>query len=153
MSRTPQEVAEACAALMWAEDQASQGLGMELVRVGPGTAELAMVVRPDMVNGHGICHGGFIFTLADSAFAFSCNAYDQRAVAAHCAITFMAPARLGDRLVAKAVERQRFGRNGIYDIAVTRAGDGALIAEFRGHSRTVKGTFLSAADREGAPTA
>jgi acyl-CoA thioesterase len=114
---------------------------MELVAVGPGTAEVAMAVRPDMVNGHGLCHGGFIFTLADSAFALACNSHDQRVVAAHCTITFLAPARLGDRLTAKGVERQRFGRNGIYDITVTRD-DGAPIAEFRGHSRTVKGRFL-----------
>jgi acyl-CoA thioesterase len=143
MSRepTPEAVARACAEIMWAEDSASRGLGMELLAVGPGTAELAMTVRPDMVNGHGICHGGFIFTLADSAFAFACNSYDQRVVAAQCAITFLAPARLGDRLTAKGTERQRFGRNGIYDITVTRA-DGAPIAEFRGHARTVKGRFL-----------
>lgn len=143
MSRpdSPEDLARACAEVMWAEDQASQGLGMRLVAVGPGTAELAMTVRPDMVNGHGICHGGFIFTLADSAFAFACNAYDQRTVAAHCSVTFMAPGRLGDLLTARCVERQRFGRNGIYDVAVTRE-DGTLIAEFRGHSRTVKGTLL-----------
>jgi acyl-CoA thioesterase len=140
--RTPQETARACAELMWAEDSASRGLGMELVAVGPGTAELGMAVRPDMVNGHGICHGGFIFTLADSAFAFACNSYDQRVVAAHCAVTFLAPARLGDRLMARGAERQRFGRNGIYDITVTRD-DGTPIAEFRGHSRTVKGRFLA----------
>jgi acyl-CoA thioesterase len=138
---TPEETAQACAEIMWAEDSASRGLGMELVAVGPGTAELAMAVRSDMVNGHGICHGGFIFTLADSAFAFACNSYDQRVVAAHCAVTFLAPARLGDRLTAKGVERRRFGRNGIYDITVTRD-DGTPIAEFRGHSRTVKGRFL-----------
>ena len=89
-------MARACAEIMWAEDRPRAALGMELLAVGPGTAELAMTVRPDMVNGHGICHGGFIFTLADSAFAFACNSYDQRVVAAHCAITFLPPARLGD---------------------------------------------------------
>jgi acyl-CoA thioesterase len=139
---TPDEVARACAEVMWAEDQASQGLGMELVAVGPGTSELAMTVRADMVNGHGICHGGFIFTLADSAFAFACNSFDERVVAAHCAVTFLAPARLGDRLLAKGAMRQRFGRNGIYDVTVARAADGAVIAEFRGHARTVGGSFL-----------
>ena len=139
MSRepTPEAVARACAEIMWAEDSASRGLGMELLAVGPGTAELAMTVRPDMVNGHGICHGGFIFTLADSAFAFACNSYDQRVVAAQCAITFLAPARLGDRLTAKGVERQRFGRNGIYDITV-RCGS-RVVAEFRGRSREIGG--------------
>jgi acyl-CoA thioesterase len=141
-----QRVAEACAERMWAEDQASRGLGMELLEVGPGRAALAMTVRPDMVNGHGTCHGGFLFTLADSAFAFACNSHDRRAVAAHCAVTFLAPARLGDRLVARGVERQRFGRNGICDVTVTREGDGTPIAEFRGHSRTVGGSFLAAAD-------
>jgi acyl-CoA thioesterase len=151
--RTPQAMAEACAAAMWAEDRASQDLGMELLRVGPGTAELAMLVRPDMVNGHGLCHGGFIFALADSAFAFACNSHGPRTVAAHGAITFMAPARLGDRLVASAVERRRFGRNGIYDIAVTRAGDGVLIAELRGHSRTVGGSLLPAGQGEDGPAA
>jgi acyl-CoA thioesterase len=143
MSRepTPEAVARACAAILWAEDSASRGLGMELLAVGPGTAELSMTVRPDMVNGHGICHGGFIFTLADSAFAFACNTYDQKVVAAQCAITFLAPARLGDRLTARGTERQRFGRNGLYDITVTRA-DGTPIAEFRGHARAVKGRLL-----------
>lgn len=138
---TPEEIARACAEAMWADDQASRGLGMELVAVGPGTAELAMTVRADMVNGHKICHGGFIFTLADSAFAFACNSFDERVVAAHCAITFLAPARLGDRLLATGTARQRFGRNGIYDVTVVRTADGAVIAEFRGHSRTVGGSF------------
>ena len=141
--RTPEETARACAELMWAEDSASRSLGMELVAVGPGTAELAMAVRPDMVNGHGICHGGFIFALADSAFAFACNSYDRRVVAAHCAVTFLAPARLGDRLMARGAERQRFGRNGIYDVTV-RDETGTAIAEFRGHSRTIEGTLLGA---------
>lgn len=138
---TPEEIARACAEAMWADDQASRGLGMELVAVGPGAAELAMTVRADMVNGHRICHGGFIFTLADSAFAFACNSFDEQVVAAHCAITFLAPARLGDRLLARGTARQRFGRNGIYDVTVVRAADGAVIAEFRGHSRTVGGSF------------
>lgn len=146
----PEATARACAEIMWAEDAASRGLGMALVRVGPGTAELAMTVQPGMVNGHGICHGGFIFALADSAFAFACNAYGQRAVAAHCAITYLAPARLGDRLTACAAERQRSGRSGIYDVAVTRQ-DGTAIAEFRGHSRTLPERFLpeAAAGRDG----
>ena len=135
-----QRLAEACARVMWAEDEASQGLGMRLERVGPGEAVLAMTVTERMVNGHKICHGGFIFTLADSAFAFACNSYDQRAVAQHCAVTFIAPARLGDVLTAHATEVSRAGRSGIYDITV-RSGAGATIAEFRGHSRTIKGTL------------
>ena len=139
---SPLEIARACAAAMWAEDRASQGLGMEIRDVAPGRAVIAMTVGPAMVNGHGICHGGYIFTLADSAFAFACNGYDQRTVAQSCAITYVAPGRLGDRLVASAVERQRSGRSGIYDVTVARE-DGTVIAEFRGHSRTVKGTLLA----------
>ena len=137
----PQEIARLSAAAMWAEDHASRGLGMELIAVGPGTATLAMSVRDTMVNGHGLCHGGFIFTLADSAFAFACNAYGQRTVAQHCAVTFVAPAKLGMRLVAEAHERQRAERSGIYDITV-RDDKGSVIAEFRGHSRTVPGNLL-----------
>jgi acyl-CoA thioesterase len=136
-----QALAEACARAMWAEDRASQGLGMEIERVGPGEAVVTMRVAERMVNGHGICHGGFIFTLADSAFAFACNSYDERTVAQHCAVTFLTPARLGDVLSAHAVEISRTGRSGIYDVTVTGAG-GAVIAEFRGHSRTVKGSLL-----------
>jgi acyl-CoA thioesterase len=138
---TPHEIARACADIMWAEDRASQGLGMELLDVGPGTATLAMTVRADMVNGHGMCHGGFIFTLADSAFAFACNSHDQRTVAQACAVTYIAPAKLGDRLIATGRERHRAGRSGITDVTVTRDG-GEVIAEFRGNSRTVEGRFL-----------
>jgi acyl-CoA thioesterase len=138
----PQALAEACARAMWAEDQASQGLGMRIERVAPGEAVLSMAVTERMVNGHKICHGGFIFTLADSAFAFACNTYDQRTVAQHCAVTFLTPARLGDVLTAHAVEVARTGRSGIYDITVTGAGD-AAVAEFRGHSRTIKGSILA----------
>jgi acyl-CoA thioesterase len=149
---TPEAIARACADVMWADDAASQGLGMTLDAVGPGTATLSMTVTPAMVNGHDICHGGFVFTLADSAFAFACNAYDQRAVAQHCTITYLAPARRGDILTARAVEVRRAGRSGIYDIAVTRA-DGAVIAEFRGHSRTVKGHFLPRPEEAATPPA
>ncbi|MCZ7657580.1 MAG: hydroxyphenylacetyl-CoA thioesterase PaaI [Xanthobacteraceae bacterium] len=133
--------ARACAEAMWAEDSASRGLGMRLLAVAPGCADLAMTVTETMVNGHRICHGGFIFTLADSAFAYACNTHDQRTVAQHCAVTFLAPGSLGDVLTARAVERQRVGRSGIYDITVTRQ-DGAVIAEFRGHSRTIEGAVL-----------
>lgn len=135
------EIAAACAEAMWAEDQASQGLGMAVERVSPGEAVISMTIRPDMTNGHGICHGGFIFTLADSAFAFACNTYDQRTVAQHCAVTFLQPGRRGDTLTAHAVERNRSGRSGIYDVTV-RDGNGAIVAEFRGHSRTIAGTLL-----------
>jgi acyl-CoA thioesterase len=135
----PQEVARACAEAMWAEDRASQGLGMRLGHVGPGEAVLSMRVRDDMTNGHGSCHGGFIFALADSAFAFACNAYDQRTVAQHCAVTFLRPGRRGEVLTARALERVREGRSGIYDVTVTDA-EGRVVAEFRGHSRIVPGT-------------
>jgi len=135
------KLARACAEQMWADDSASKGLGMQLISVEPGRSVLAMTITDTMVNGHNIAHGGFIFTLADSAFAFACNTYNQRAVAQHCAVTFIAPGKLGDRLTARAVEKQRFGRSGIYDITVTRE-DGAVIAEFRGHSRTIEGEIL-----------
>lgn len=143
------QLAKACADAMWAEDQASRGLGMELVSVGPGRAELTMLVTDRMVNGHELCHGGFIFTLADSAFAFACNTYNQRTVAQHCAVTFLNPGKLGDRLTARGIEKQRRGRSGIYDITVTRQ-DGTVIAEFRGHSRTIEGEMIPNLDKSGA---
>jgi len=139
---TDDDLARACAAAMWAEDLASQRLGMVLEDVGPGRAVLSMTVTDDMVNGHGSAHGGFIFTLADSAFAFACNTVDQRSVGQQASITYLAPARAGDRLTATAVERARPGRSGLYDVTVTGP-DGGLIAEFRGHSRTVKGRILA----------
>jgi acyl-CoA thioesterase len=142
---SPQDIARACADAMWAEDDASKGLGMEIVEIGPGHATLAMIVRPDMVNGQRIAHGGFIFTLADSAFAFACNSHNERVVAAQGQITFIRPGNLGDRLVATAREITRGGRSGIYDVRVT-AGD-TVIAEFRGHSRVIPGTWLPA-DRD-----
>jgi acyl-CoA thioesterase len=140
---SPQDIARACADAMWAEDDASKGLGMEIVEIGPGHATLAMTVRPDMVNGQRICHGGFIFTLADSAFAFACNSHNERVVAAQGQVTFIKPGRLGDRLVATAREITRAGRSGIYDVRVT-VGE-TVIAEFRGHSRVIPGTWLPAA--------
>jgi acyl-CoA thioesterase len=138
------EIARACADAMWAEDSASKGLGMQFVSVEPGRATMAMTVTEKMVNGLNICHGGFIFSLADSAFAFASNTHNQRALAQHCSITYLAPAMLGDRLVARGVERHRAERSGIYDITVMRE-DGTPIAEFRGHSRTIEGKLLSAA--------
>jgi len=136
------DLARACAEAMWKEDDASRGLGMEIVDVRSGEATLTMTVEPHMVNGQRIAHGGFIFLLADSAFAFACNSHNQRAVAAQCDITFVKPARLGDKLIATAREISRSGRSGIYDVRVT-AGD-TVIAEFRGHSRTIAGTWLPA---------
>ncbi len=144
---SPDQLARACADAMWAEDDASKGLGMEIVEVGPGRATLAMTVKPHMVNGQRIAHGGFIFLLADSTFAFACNSRNERAVAAQCDITFIRPGKLGDRLVASAREISRSGRSGIYDIRITA--DDVVIAEFRGHSRTIAGTWLPVADSGG----
>ena len=143
---SPDTIARACADAMWAEDDASKGLGMEIVEIGPGYATLAMTVRPDMVNGQRIAHGGFIFTLADSAFAFACNSRNERVVAAQGQITFIKPGRLGDRLVATGREISRSGRSGIYDVRVT-VGE-TVIAEFRGHSRTIPGTWLPVGDTD-----
>ncbi|MBB3425839.1 MULTISPECIES: hydroxyphenylacetyl-CoA thioesterase PaaI [Rhizobium] len=140
-SLSPQALAEACARAMWDEDNATRHLGMELVSVAPGKATIAMTVAATMTNGHGTCHGGYIFTLADSAFAFACNSYNQRTVAQHCSVTFIVPAFNGDRLTATAREVSRRGRGGIYDVAITNQ-HGEQIAEFRGHSRTVKGALL-----------
>ena len=138
---TPQELAEASAQALWNDDSASQRLGMVMEHLAPGEATLSMQVTEAMSNGHGTCHGGYIFTLADSAFAFACNGYNQRTVGQQASITYLAPARLGDRLTAAAREVSRQGRSGVYDVRVTNQ-DGTHIAEFRGHSRTVKGTHL-----------
>ena len=124
---------------MWEDDRASQALGMQVVEVGPGRAVLTMTVRDDMVNGHAIGHGGMTFTLADSAFAFACNSYGRRTVAASADIRFRAPTRLGDVLVATAVERSREGRDGVYDVTVT-SGD-TVVATFVGRSREIGGGF------------
>ena len=139
---SPDDIARACADAMWKEDDASKGLGMKIVEVKPGQATLTMTVAPHMVNGQRIAHGGFIFLLADSAFAFACNSRNERTVAAQCDITFIKPGKLGDRLVAAAREVSRSGRSGIYDVSVTV--DDVVIAEFRGHCRTVGGAWLPA---------
>ena len=139
---SPDELARACAEAMWKQDDASKSLGMEIVEVKYGQATLTMMVMPHMVNGQGIAHGGFVFLLADSAFAFACNTHNERVVAAEGNITFIKPGRLGDKLIATAREISRSGRSGIYDVRVT-AGD-TVIAEFRGHSRTIGGSWLPA---------
>src|ERR1700744_3605819 len=141
---SPDDLTRACAEAMWKEDDASRGLGMKIVEVSAGQATLMMTIAPHMVNGQRIAHGGFIFTLADSAFAFACNSHNQRAVAAQGNITFIRPGKLGDELVARAREISRSGRSGIYDVQVT-AGD-TVIAEFRGHSRVIPGTWLPGTD-------
>jgi len=128
---------------MWERDDASRQLGMLLKSVTPGCAELEMPVRADMLNGHAICHGGFIFTLADSAFAFACNSYNLNTVASGCSIDFLAPARGGDVLTATARERSAAGRTGVYDVEVVNQ-RGECIALFRGKSYRIKGQVVDA---------
>lgn len=128
--------------LMYAEDTTARHLGIAIEAIGAGTARLVMTVRPEMTNGHGICHGGYIFTLADTAFAYSCNSHNQRAVAAGAQIEFLAPGQVNDVLVAEAREVHRAARSGIYDIKVTRVSDQVVIAVFRGKSATIKGQFF-----------
>jgi acyl-CoA thioesterase len=133
-----QALAERVADAMWERDDATRNLGMRIVRVAPGIAELAMTVRRDMLNGHAICHGGFIFTLADSAFAYACNSYNLVTVASGCAIEFVAPAREGDVLTALCREVSSSGRTGVYDADVTNQ-RAERIALFRGKSYRIKG--------------
>src|SRR5665213_2260607 len=132
---------------MFARDRASQALGMRIVAVAPGAARLSMCVRADMLNGHAICHGGFIFTLADSTFAFACNSRDLATVASACTIDFLAPAHEGDVLTAATIERSIGGRMGVYDIEVTnQCGD--TIALFRGKSYRVGGHVIDPGVRD-----
>lgn len=137
---TDQALAEACAERMWSTDHASRALGMRLEHVAPGSATLSMAVRADMTNGHGTCHGGFLATLADSAFAFACNSRGAVTVAAGLAIDFLEPARVGDLLLAEAREVSVRGRSGIYDVTVRR-GD-TVVAELRGRSRSLERAVL-----------
>ena len=141
MTLTPQDIARRAAEAMWSDDRASGWFGMELTGVDAGTATLSLTVAPEHVNGHDICHGGIVFSLADSAFAFACNSRNERSVAFQNTITYLAPARLGDRLTAQAREIRRVGRNGITDVTVTNQ-DGMAVAEFRGQSRTIGGTLF-----------
>ncbi|MCY3995931.1 MAG: hydroxyphenylacetyl-CoA thioesterase PaaI [Rhodobacter sp.] len=141
MKPSAQECAERSARAMWAGDDASRWFGMTLEKIAPGRAVLAMKVERHHTNGHDICHGGVIFSLADSAFAFACNSYNRMAVAQHNTISFIAPGSLGDVLTATAREVSVKGRSGIYDVQVTR-GDGEVIAEMRGCSRTIPGTHF-----------
>jgi acyl-CoA thioesterase len=135
------ETAAAVGAAMYARDGASQALGMTLEEVRPGYARLRMSVRRDMLNGHGTCHGGLVFALADSAFAFACNSRDVATVASGCTIEFLAPAEEGDVLVAEARERSLEGRNGVYDVDV-RLAEGRFVATFRGRSAATRGRVL-----------
>ena len=138
----PQALADASAQAMWARDRATQGLGLSMDRVGPGQAVMSMPVRSDMLNGHAMCHGGFIFLLADTAFAYACNSYNRNTVASACHIDFLAPAQLGDVLEAQAEERSRAGRTGVYDITV-RVRGGKTVALFRGKSYRVEGEVIA----------
>ncbi len=133
-----QALADAAANAMWSRDAAAQALGMERVEVTPGHATLRMRVRPDMVNGHHICHGGLIFTLADTAFAYACNSYNLNTVASACHIDFLAPGKESDLLEAVAVERSVSGRTGVYDVTISVVG-GKTVALFRGKSYRIKG--------------
>lgn len=138
---TPEARAQKSAQAMWQNDRASPWMGMELGTVGEGSAVLSLIVQPHHCNGHDICHGGVIFSLADSAFAFACNSRNQSTVAQHNMISFIAPGHLGDRLTAEAHEVSLTGRSGIYDIRVTNQ-DGTLIAEMRGMSRAIRGQLF-----------
>ncbi|MFT3821908.1 MAG: hydroxyphenylacetyl-CoA thioesterase PaaI [Rubrivivax sp.] len=133
---TPQQVAEAVRDAMWPDDQVSRALGMEILAVGPGSAQMRMPVRRDMLNGHAICHGGLMTTLADSTFAYACNAYNEMTVASGFDVNIIASARLGDVLTATATEVAKTRRTGVYDIDV-RDQDGKRIAAFRGRSMTL----------------
>jgi acyl-CoA thioesterase len=140
-ARDAQALAEATAKAMFERDQATQSLGMQIVKMGPGYAQLTMAVRPDMLNGHQTCHGGFIFALADSAFAFSCNSYNRNTVASGCTIDYLVPGYAGDVLTAEASEQSRAGRTGVYDITVSNQA-GIRIALFRGKSYQISGEVL-----------
>ena len=143
-SAAAQALAEQVRDAMWAGDHATKMLGMRIVAVGPGTATIAMTVRQDMLNGHAICHGGLITTLADSTFAFACNSYNELTVASGFAIDLIAPGRLGDELTARCTEVSKAGRTGVYDVEVTNQ-RGERIAVFRGRSYTARGKPVIAA--------
>ncbi|MBS0348249.1 MAG: hydroxyphenylacetyl-CoA thioesterase PaaI [Proteobacteria bacterium] len=136
-----QALAEAVADSMWSRDRATQALGMRIEAIRPGYARISMPVREDMLNGHRICHGGLIFTLADTAFAYACNSYNKNTVASACHIDFLAPGREGDTLQAEAVEQSASGRTGVYDVTV-RDGEGRTLALFRGKSYRISGEVI-----------
>lgn len=135
---TPQQTAELVRERMYANDAAVRGLGMDVTEVAPGQATVTMTVRADMLNGHAICHGGFLATLCDTAFAYACNSYNELTVASGFAIELVAPAREGDLLTARSVELSKAGRTGVYDSEITNQ-RGERIAMFRGRSYTIKG--------------
>ncbi len=131
-----------CAEAMYERDQATRRMGIQLLDAGPGSSKLSMRVREDMIQGHGTCHGGYLFALADSAFAFACNSYNDATVAIGCSIDYVAPAREGDELIASAFEQSRSGRTGNYDVRIENS-QGQLIALFHGKSYKVRGTVLA----------
>ncbi len=137
----PLKLARACAEKMYAADQASHELGIVVEIPDPGQAVATMTVGANMINGHAVCHGGYVFTLADTAFAFACNAYGQVSLSASAAIEFLAPVRVNDRLVAHAVQRQRGRRSGVYDVSVMNQND-ELVALFRGRSVSIDQALL-----------
>jgi acyl-CoA thioesterase len=139
---TPTKRAEKASAAMWANDKAAQWIGMNLKHVDEAAATLSLTVKEHHCNGHGICHGGIIFSLADTAFAHACNSRNQSTVAQHNTINFIAPAQLGDQLTATAGEVSLTGRSGIYDVRVANQ-DGKVIAEMRGMSRSIKGQLFT----------
>jgi len=136
-----QQLAEAAGDVMYSNDIACQNLGIELRSISPGRAEMTMTVREHMLNGHDVCHGGFIFTLADSCFSYACNSHNNSTLAAGARIDFLAPAASGDVLLAKAEERALAGRTGIYDVVVNNQ-EGKQIALFRGNSHRIRGELV-----------
>lgn len=141
---SPQEIADQCAALMWADDHAARGLGVAVVAVGPGSATVRMTVRQDMVNVHGTCHGGFIFSLAHTAMAYACHVDNQRKVAGSSGIDYLAPVYLNDVLTATGRQRHQGSRAGLYDIEVVNQDD-RLVAVYRGRTVRIKGHFFDPA--------
>ena len=141
MTDSGRALARACADAMWAEDHATQALGMTIDVIDSGIAEVSMTVRKDMVNGYGLCHGGLIFALADSAFAYACNTHNRRTVASGARIEFLAPARLDDQLTARARQLSQGRSTGVYDVLVSRA-DGEQVALFRGNAHRIAGNLV-----------
>ena len=139
---SPEVVAEEVARAMWPRDHASQLLGLRILTIRPGYSRMLMTVRPDMVNGHHICHGGMIFSLADTAFAYACNSYNKNTVASACHIDFLAPAKEGETLEAEAVEQSASGRTGVYDVTI-RTRSGKVVALFRGKSYRINGEVIA----------
>ncbi len=140
-----QELAERCAEAMYARDVAARAMGITVESVGPGRSRLTMTVRGDMLNGHAVCHGGFIFMFADTAFAYACNSRNAMTFAQNCSIDFVSPAQEGDVLIAVAEEHHQFSRTGLYDVTVLRD-NSQVVARFRGRSYRVRGTILPAGE-------